>query len=590
MMADSCARCGRTRSSEQLPAADAPIAADSWAVLNDRVVCPDCQTVDERRQNADRIVAAILNEIDRRQRGDIPPDQYEMALGAYAMALRSLRQSPESGDDGLQAPPAPRSGSDQVNHDVMPGLTASPSKAEKGGRSPGKDGGSVLRVAITGAFLTGHPLTVHIADYARTQAELGEILHKPQWTVEHLQEVHGTYEAGGGFTTAVPLVIARRDGADLLPWLTSALGASHVIPAGRPCVTSTALNVTAVSLSMDFYDLGVGVLTAWVTVDLAEGDDLAETVRELQLQVRLRDEGDGGPALTQTLQSVVVGAIQDYSAAATSVAANASALSDDMADIDRLPLAGERGADRARLLWLHPIHVVVTENATARLAKALAPPFHQRIKFDGGTFAAGIDWSAIVALPTSTSVGRLVELTELHWAYYALYMGIDRELLHLLDRPESTEDLGLKELERIAEVVFAKYMAVINARARLDSALNARGGDDFAIWQAIADVQQFDAVVDSVERKLGALDKLARHRVDEANTYRTRRIADALGYISVLTLVTVTIAVISLLLGSRNPGFNRWWLPVPPLVAAFLVSALAYRRIYIRTMRPRPRK
>jgi hypothetical protein len=588
MTADSCSGCGRPRPSAHLSDVAAPIITDSWAVLDDRVVCPNCQTADERREVADRIVSAILTEIDRRQRGGVPPDEYEMVLGAYAMTLRD-RLAPEPGEHGPEVSSASRSVPEEVDGDVVVDDAVGAPNQNLKDHSPGDHEGSVLRVAITGAFLTGHPIAVHIDNYAEIQAELGELLHKPQWTVEPFQELHGTYESGGGFTTAVPLVIARRDGADLTPWLTAALGADDVMPAGRQRVPSTAVNATAVSLSMDFYDLGVGVLTAWVTARIAEGGDLAATAREVQRQVRLRGDDGGLPPLSQALQTLVLAATQEYGDAARSVAADASS-SDDPADLVRLPLAHERGADRARLLWLHPVHVIVTEKAPAHAVKVLAPPFHECIEFDGGSFAAGIGSSAVAALPTSTSVARLVELIELHWAYYALYMEIDRELLHLLDQSRWTEPLPLKQLERDTEAVFADYLWVINARARLDSALSARGGDEFAIWQVIAKVQQFEAVVESVDRKLEALDKLARRRVDQANTYRARRTADALGYISLLTLVTVTIAVISLLFGSRSPGINSWWLRVPAIVAAFLLSILVYWYIYIRTMRPRPRK
>jgi hypothetical protein len=232
---------------------------------------------------------------------------------------------------------------------------------------------------------------------------------------------------------------------------------------------------------------------------------------------------------------------------------------------------------------LHPVHVVIAEPFPDGVVEALAPTFHERIDIDGGTFVAGIGWSAIAASPTSNSVSTPITLTELHWAYYALYMEIDRELLHVLDQPRWTEALPLKDLEADTDAVFADYMWVMNARARLDSALSARGGDELAIWQAIAKVQRFDAVVDSVERKLQVLDKIAKRRADQASAFRTRRTTDALGYISLLTLVTVTIAVISLLFGSRTPGINSWWVRIPAIAVAFIVSALVYWYIFLRT-------
>jgi cytochrome c553 len=92
-------------------------------------------------------------------------------------------------------------------------------------------------------------------------------------------------------------------------------------------------------------------------------------------------------------------------------------------------------------------------------------------------------------------------------------------------------------------------MRVMEARARLDSALASLGGDEFAIWETIADVTKFDALVDGVDRKVDALQRVAERRVQQAAATRARRTSTIL---SGLTALTVAIALIDYLLGGRS--------------------------------------
>src|SRR4051794_32051886 len=154
----------------------------------------------------------------------------------------------------------------------------------------------------------------------------------------------------------------------------------------------------------------------------------------------------------------------------------------------------------------------------------LAPTFHEKITVDGGVFAAGIGSSAVVVSGRPDAAKTPVKLTVLHWAYYALYMEIDRGLLGVLNQQQWSESARLKQLEADADAVFADYLRVMDARARLDSALSALGGDGLAIWEVIAKVQGFAVIVDAVQRKLEALDKVAGGRVEQATADRTRRV------------------------------------------------------------------
>ncbi len=120
----------------------------------------------------------------------MPPDPYEPSLIAYAMGARG----------GVELEPMEREPNEAVRLEA-----------------PESPDGQRLRVAITGAFLTGHPLAVRAASYGDLQRSLARSLRGPQWRIEGLHARDGTYESGGGFTEAPPLIIARRDGADLVP-------------------------------------------------------------------------------------------------------------------------------------------------------------------------------------------------------------------------------------------------------------------------------------------------------------------------------------------------------------------------------------
>jgi hypothetical protein len=242
--------------------------------------------------------------------------------------------------------------------------------------------------------------------------------------------------------------------------------------------------------------------------------------------------------------------------------------------------------DRGRLLWLHPIHVMWTSEPAKRAALDLAPTFRSTITLDGGVFAAGIGWSAAVVSPKSRAADTPIRLTEVHWAYYALFMEIDRGLLGVLNQHRWSAPVPLKQLERQAEDVFVDYLRVMDARARLDSALDALGGDELAIWDTVAKVQRFDALLDAVDRKLDVLQKLAQRRVEEATAARARLTGKALEYLSVLTLVGLAIAVTGAVLGSL-PGSGSVSLRIAIVIGVWLLSIFLWWLIFVRTTRAR---
>jgi hypothetical protein len=130
-----------------------------------------------------------------------------------------------------------------------------------------------------------------------------------------------------------------------------------------------------------------------------------------------------------------------------------------------------------RVLWIHPVHLL--ENQTpvdaAISAARLAPTFSQTISVPGGSFTPGVGWSTIVT-DGSHNAKLPMRLLELHWAYHALYLEIDRGLLALLDDDRWHVPDSLSELEADADRVFGSYMREMMIHGRWPRSLAATSG------------------------------------------------------------------------------------------------------------------
>lgn len=558
-----------------------------WARLSGQDVCPQCQTPEERHEVSLRLQALIEREIRRRQDEGVAPDDYEGPLVGYVMAARAddePRSNASTHPDG------------KGDQDRQHGYGATSAFADRVA-GDGADGVH-LRVAFTGAFLTGHPLAIRIEGYEALQQELSKRLRGPEWRVKGLVAEGGTYESGGGFTKDAPLVIARREGADLLPRLSNLLDASPLQVGSTSHAFAPLLQVTPRELAIDVYDLGVAVLTAWFDVRALRGD-LPAAARAVKRLAWLRAEGRERSPLADALQAIASAAAADYGEAISSAAPPELHAGAWLSRASRSRTTGraESDDDQGRLLWLHPVHVLnahASPSGTGReliavrtqeQLRELSPAYRETIDLEGGAFAAGIGWSAVVVEQGSAVEEAPVRLTKLHWAYYALYMEIDRGLLLVLNQERWIRRARLKELEKDAEDVFSDYLRVMDARARLDSHLSALGGDELAVWQTIAKVQRFDAVLDSVARKLDVLDKLAKRRVELATAYRARRAGDILGCLTVLTVVTVAVAILAATRGGRSDASDSTLLRVAIIVSAFIIAAVAYWFAFVRSTR-----
>ncbi|HWT22506.1 MAG TPA: hypothetical protein VN213_03275 [Solirubrobacteraceae bacterium] len=517
-----------------------------------------------------RAVAAVEREMERRTEAGIPPDPLESPLIAFAM-------------DAGGTP-------DTVGRDPTPDTASALRDEQLAGRD-----GSALAVAVTGAFLAGRPLDARVDSYAELQRALASSLIGPEWRVADLRRREGgTFESGGGFTEDLPLEIARRDCADDLAFLSRAVDPRAQVDPNRRALPDEVREARPRSLDIVVYDVGVAVMTAWFDVVPTAGTPLRDIARAINRLVRLRDENGGTSPLVGVLRDIGAKAARQYGRAV--LTSTPEELQGDWLPAATLDALEDAGAHRppdehGRLLWLHPILVLERDVGRRAAARSLAPPFCELIGLDEGIFAAGIGWSAVVVRPGSRvaikSKQAAIELTELHWAYFALYMTIDRGLLLLLNQRRWGGSASLDQLEDDADEVFAHSMRVMAARARLDTHLSALGGDEMAIWETIARVQRFEPVVDGVERKLDVLEKVAKRRVELATAYRTRRLGDILGALTVLTVVTVAVALIGTFLGSRSPGLNSTWVRVAVVGVAALISLVIYWAAFIRTTRGR---
>jgi len=191
----------------------------------------------------------------------------------------------------------------------------------------------------------------------------------------------------------------------------------------------------------------------------------------------------------------------------------------------------------------------------------------------------GIDSSVIVTGGSDAFVPQEVpmRLTELHWAYYAVFMEMDRGLLALLDNDKWQTPESLATLEADTERMFSIYTRIQEARARLDSALTDLAGGQLSIWNAIADVQKFDHLVAAVEGKVETLQRIAERRVQEAAAARERRTSNILSGLTALTVVTVAVALMANFIGTPADSIGHIDVRIITIIAAFLIALLLYR-------------
>lgn len=442
-------------------------------------------------------------------------------------------------------------------------------------------------------------MRVRIGDYAGLQRDLISALQhldSRAWSVnsDHWRQ-DGTYHSGGGFTSMLPLVLARREGPTLVKQI-------HQILGNQPAPATASLDehtqgwgITVDAARIDIYDLGMAVLNIMFEVRTPSDMSLQDAARSLKRLLWLKPDPQSGtdPPIASAIRELAHETARQFSAAADTGAASAVQQAWLSPFLEALPADSQtpqgQPDDWGRLLWLHPVHLVDirhTHHPMDAAAAQLAPPFHRTIDIPDGRFVPGIGWSAIVTSNGLEGAEVPLHLIELHWAYIALYMEIDRGLLALLDNDRWYKPESLAALEHDADRVFGDYIRVMEARARLDSALASLGGDEYAIWEVIADVTKFDALLDGVDRKVEALQRVAERRVQQAAATRARRTSSILSSLTALTVVTVAVALIDYFLGGRSDPLGHIGLRVA-LAAAALAASIG---LYLEAYRERTRR
>lgn len=475
-----------------------------------------------------------------------------------------------------------------------------------------RDAWTHFEVALTGAFLTGVPLRVPIADYERFQEDLcAHLRAQSDWHVSGVQwRGVETYGGGGGYTSLVPLVLLRRDGEDLQARLKEAQRKRPETELRWFHRQLDGWDWELRRLRIEIYDLGVGTITGVYEVKAPHGTSVATTQRTIESIGGLRQHADipGRSPVAESYESLTHATVSDFSRAALHVAPQArqepwlapmlEALGETKTDASSEDGELSHITEWGRLLWLHQV-VILTDSpdanaqSLAAVGQPFTPAFFGEIPYWHGMFMPGVSSSVIVLRGESPEgPNPPLHLTELMWAYYALFMEMDRGLLALLDNDRWRTPESLRGLEQDAERMFNIYTRVQEARARLDSALTELAGGQLSIWRGMTEVQKFDELISSVDAKVQLLQRIAERRVQEASAARAQRASRILGGLTALTVVTVAVALMGNFIGTSSIGISTGW-RVLIVILAFGLAVFLYlqaQREIARTRRGQSRR
>lgn len=435
-----------------------------------------------------------------------------------------------------------------------------------------------FEVAFTGVFLTGQPVQARLGDYDDLQRSICDELNRVSfgWDLRQWSGVE-SYGSGGGYTTVVPLVLARRHGEALKQRLEE-------LQRSRPAEerewlrrTTAGWNWELRTLEIDLHDFGVGTITGTYEVSPPPWLRAGEIRRRAESVARLlQDEASVSRSPLAVAYEMLARETTELFAGAIERCAPGQSrdpwLQPLLSALPSLP------PEWGRLLWLHPVFVFTAgEGAGLRRLRRISRPFEatfsEQIVHWHGLYTPGID-SSVIVLHRNRPKEKTppMGLTLLMWAYYGLFMEIDRGLLALLDNDRWQEPRSLEELEEDAERIFDAYLHVQEARSRLDSALTDLAGGQLSMWNAISRVQKFDELVAAVDDKLEVLQRIAERRVQEASAARSRRTGNVLSALTLLTVVTVTVALLTSFLGNPTDEDGHLGLRIAVVAGAFAIA------------------
>lgn len=452
-------------------------------------------------------------------------------------------------------------------------------------------------MALTGPFLTGRPLQARIGEYGDLQRRLGDELGKSSegWDYEGIKwRGVESYGSGGGYTSLVPRVLIRRMGEPVALRLEELQRQRPEAEREWLAEATRGWKWELRSLRIELYDFGVGVVNGTYDVSAPPWLSAAATRRTTEAVARLLNDpaidvrspvAASYDALTRETVALFGDAVARCAGAELQepwLRAFHSALPPEPGPEG--PSATPAAEGWGRLLWLHPVFVFTSGSGVGarrlrRISRPFEATFSENIEHWHGVFAPGID-SSVVVLHENIPKQKAppMGLTELMWAYYALFMEIDRGLLAMLDSDRWQSSGSLAELEADADRMFSVYMRVQEARARLDSALTDLAGGQVSIWNTIADVQKFDELVAGVERKVAALQSVAERRVEEASAARARRTGNVLSGLTALTVVTLVVTLLGYFIGTQSDRDGHTELRLAIVVLAFALATLIYRK------------
>ena len=454
-----------------------------------------------------------------------------------------------------------------------------------------------FEVSFTGAFFTGSPLQVRISDYSRVQEQIAKELSRTGagWNHSGIRWKNvETYGSGGGYTTRVPLVLVRREGTPLFKRLAE-------LERTRPDTEHEWLHRALTgwqwrlrALQVEIYDLGVGVISGTYDVSapiwlrIKEIQHVAESVARLMHPMT----GNRSPvAVSYDLLARETAAIFADALDKCDGIVRETPWLDPMLDALAVDESGDEtwgqpqpANEWGRLLSLHPVFILsagrsASQRRMERLSRPFNATFSTSVKYWHGIFTPGIDTSVVVIRGgrEEKEKGPPLKLTLLMWAYYTLFMEMDRGLLAMLDSDKWRKPGPLAELEADTNRIFEVFMRVREARSRLDSALTDLAGGQLSMWRAISDVQKFEELVEAVEGKVATLRYVAERRLQEATTTRARRTSRVLSALTALTVVTVAVALLGNFFGTRSDTVGHLSVRVAVVLVAFLFALIVYR-------------
>ena len=467
--------------------------------------------------------------------------------------------------------------------------------------SPLMQPGDVIRVAMTGAFLTGFAIDI---EFLNDQ----DLRHVQQGTLQSLEQSSGVGWTAPGFTgateglrysgapyeTVLPSSFLRSIGTgsqirfeDLLATDSDRNGNLVRVYAG-----TEGTSWTPVFYQLDIYPFGVGTVAVTYDVRALEPlsterlrvmvDNLAKTMVDPYNRAIERIVNEFKEGCRATGDFLVPAWIEASSSAGTSARRKRRPrwlFGEEVPQSVRIGL----NEKRTFLLWLHRLYLLdPTSLSTSDTWSGLAPFFHRRHEYVGLTFIPGTETTVAMIRPdrlTTPFEADVIKVLCLSWAYFAAYAEIDRTLLARLNHLQLIPD-DPKALERELRSTFDIYAQVRLFKARCNSQLADLGGAMIAHWEAVSEVQRMTQLMQSVEDKVDAIQEACRYRINRIMVARERRLGITVAVFTVFTVVSSVVQVAAYLFGqpTRYDGARALWISLLALATVLLAFTTTRNR------------